>query len=73
MYLVEGGEQSHREGSKKAGQPQGKHGRYIDANSGLARGIYTGGERGRALSSRKARAKGFLLPDLGALLKYYRD
>jgi len=44
MYLVEGGEQSHREGSKKAGQPQGKHGRYIDANSGLAGGIYTAGK-----------------------------
>lgn len=44
-YFVEGGEQSHGEGSKKAGQPQGKHERYIDANSGLAGGIYTGEER----------------------------
>lgn len=59
-YISWQGEQSRAaaKAARRQGQPQGKHKRYIDANNGLARGdLYSGEE----LSSRKARAKGFLL------------
>lgn len=41
-------------GNKKVGTPQGKHKRYIDANSGLAKGIYITGKAISVKLGRKA-------------------